>query len=122
MKGIDERLASVQEAMEVNKRAIDKVVGAAEKSVNDAVPVGSSRSDLEKAVGGIKKDVEGIKTDMKYALNLQISAVEKVLVAEVSSVKDAFKNIERIVIFAIVVFFFGKPLVLGVKEVVSSKN
>ena len=33
MKGTDERLASVQKAMEVNKEAIDKAVGAAEKAV-----------------------------------------------------------------------------------------
>jgi hypothetical protein len=37
MKGTDERLASVQKAMEVNKEAIDKAVSATEKGVKDAV-------------------------------------------------------------------------------------
>jgi len=108
MKGTDERLASVQKAMEVNKEAIDKAVGATEKGVKDAV--GSIKADVEKAVGGIK-------TDMKDALKLEISAMEKVLKSEVSSVKDAFKSIERIFILAVAVFIFGKPVLGGIKDV-----
>ena len=115
MKGTDERLASVQKAMEVNKEAIDKAVGAAEKGVKDAV--GSIKTD----VGGIKADMEkavgGIKTDMKDALKLEISAMEKVLKSEVSSVKDSFKSIERMFIFAVAVFIFGKPVLGGIKDV-----
>ena len=115
MKGTDERLASVQKAMEVNKEAIDKAVGAAEKGVKDAV--GSIKTD----VGGIKADmvkaVGGIKTDMKDALKLEISAMEKVLKSEVSSVKDSFKSIERIFILAVAVFIFGKPVLGGIKDV-----
>ena len=115
MKGTDERLASVQKAMEVNKEAIDKAVGAAEKGVKDAV--GSIKTD----VGGIKADMEkavgGIKTDMKDALKLEISAMEKVLKSEVSSVKDSFKSIERIFILAVAVFLFGKPVLGGIKDV-----
>ena len=108
MKGTDERLASVQKAMEVNKEAIDKAVGAAEKGVKDAV--GSIKTDMEKAVGGIK-------TDMKDALKLEISAMEKVLKSEVSAVKDSFKSIERMFILAVAVFIFGKPVLGGIKDV-----
>ena len=119
MKGTDERLASVQKAMEVNKEAIDKAVGATEKGVKDAV--GSIKTDVEKAVGGIKTDVEkavgGIKTDMKDALKLEISAMEKVLKSEVSAMKDSFKSIERIFILAVAVFIFGKPVLGGIKDV-----
>jgi hypothetical protein len=122
MKGTDERLASVQKAMEVNKEAIDKAVGAAEKAV------GGIKADVEKAVGGFKtevvgikadmeKAVGGIKTDMKDALKLEISAMEKVLKSEVSSVKDSFKSIERIFILAVAVFIFGKPVLGGIKDV-----
>ena len=133
MKGTDERLASVQKAMEVNKEAIDKAVGATEKGVKDAVgsikmEVGGIKADVEKAVGGIKmevgsvkadmeKAVGGIKTDMKDALKLEISAMEKVLKSEVSSVKDSFKSIERIFILAVAVFLFGKPVLGGIKDV-----
>ena len=126
MRGTDDRLASVQKAMEVNKEAIDKAVGAAEKGVKDAV--GSIKTDVEKAVGGIKTDVGGIKadmekavggikTDMKDALKLEISAMEKVLKSEVSAVKDSFKSIERIFILAVAVFIFGKPVLGGIKDV-----
>jgi len=115
MKGTDERLASVQKAMEVNKEAIDKAVGATEKGVKDAV------GSIKMEVGGIKTDVEkavgGIKTDMKDALKLEISAMEKVLKSEVSSVKDSFKNMERIFILAVAVFIFGKPVLGGIKDV-----
>ena len=97
MKGTDERLASVQKAMEVNKEAIDKAVGATEKGVKDAVG--------------------GIKTDMKDALKLEISAMEKVLKSEVSAMKDSFKSIERIFILAVAVFIFGKPVLGGIKDV-----
>ena len=133
MKGTDERLASVQKAMEVNKEAIDKAVGAAEKGVKDAVgsiktDVGGIKADMEKAVGGIKTDVGGIKadmekavggikTDMKDALKLEISAMEKVLKSEVSAVKDSFKSIERMFILAVAVFIFGKPVLGGIKDV-----
>ena len=115
MKGTDERLASVQKAMEVNKEAIDKAVGATEKAVEKAVDgiktdVGGIKADMEKAVGGIK-------TDMKDALKLEISAMEKVLKSEVSSVKDSFKSIERIFILAVMVFIFGKPVLGGIKDV-----
>jgi hypothetical protein len=106
MKGTDERLASVQKAMEVNKEAIDKAVGATEKGVKDAV--GGIKMDVEKAVGGIK-------TDMKDALKLEISAMEKVLKSEVSAVKDSFKNIERMFILAVAVFIFGKPVMGGIE-------
>jgi len=115
MKGTDERLASVQKAMEVNKEAIDKAVGAAEKGVKDAV--GSIKTDVEKAVGGIKTDVGGIKVDMKDALKMEISAMEKVLKSEVSAVKDSFRSIERIFILAVAVFIFGKPVLGGIKDV-----
>ena len=115
MKGTDERLASVQKAMEVNKEAIDKAVGATEKGVKDAV------GSIKMEVGGIKTDVEkavgGIKTDMKDALKLEISAMEKVLKSEVSSVKDSFKSMERIFFLAIAVFIFGKPVLGGIKDV-----
>ena len=115
MKGTDERLASVQKAMEVNKEAIDKAVGATEKGVKDAV------GSIKMEVGGIKTDVEkavgGIKTDMKDALKLEISAMEKVLKSEVSAVKDSFKSIERIFILAVAVFIFGKPMLGGIKDV-----
>jgi hypothetical protein len=122
MKGTDERLASVQKAMEVNKEAIDKAVGATEKGVKDAV--GSIKTDVEKAVGGIK-------TDMKDALKLEISAMEKVLKSEVaavkdsfksevSSVKDSFKSLERIFILAVAVFIFGKPVLGGIKDVIDA--
>ena len=115
MKGTDERLASVQKAMEVNKDAIDKAVSATEKGVKDAV--GDIKADVEKAVGGFKmevggikadmeKTVGGIKTDMKDALKLEFSATEKVLKSEVSFVKDAFKSIERIFILAVAVSLF----------------
>ena len=150
MKGTDERLASVQKAMEVNKEAIDKAVSATEKGVKDAVgsikmEVGGIKADVEKAVGGIKTDVEkalggiktdmgcikvdmekavgGIKTDIKDALKLEVSAMEKVLKAEVSSVKDSFKSMERIFFLAIAVFIFGKPVLGDVaKEGVFSKK
>ena len=129
MKGTDERLASVQKAVEVNKEAIDKVVGATEKGVKDAV--GSIKTDVEKAVGGIKTDVGsiktdmekavgGIKTDMKDALKLEISAMEKVLKAEVSSVKDSLKTFERLVLIAVTVFLFGKPVLGGVMDVIDA--
>ena len=70
----------------------------------------------------------GIKTDMKDALKLEISAMEKVLKSEVSavkdsfksevsSVKDSFKSMERIFFLAIAVFIFGKPVLGGVKDV-----
>ena len=115
MKGTDERLASVQKAMEVNKEAIDKAVSATEKGVKDAVgsikmEVGGVKADMEKAVGGIK-------TDMKDALKLEISAMEKVLKSEVSSVKDSFQSMERIFFLAIAVFIFGKPVLGGIKDV-----
>ena len=115
MKGTDERLASVQKAMEVNKEAIDKALGATEKAVEKAVggiktDVGGIKADMEKAVGGIK-------TDMKDALKLEISAMEKVLKSEVSAVKDSFKSIERIFFLAIAVFIFGKPVLGGIKDV-----
>ena len=111
MKGTDERLASVQKAMEVNKEAIDKAVGATEKGVKDAM--GSIKMDVEKAVGGIK-------TDMKDALKLEISAMEKVLKAEVSSVKDSLKTFERLVLIAVTVFLFGKPVLGGVMDVIDA--
>ena len=70
----------------------------------------------------------GIKTDMKDALKLEISAMEKVLKSEVSavkdslksevsSVKDSFKSIERMFILAVAVFIFGKPVLGGIKDV-----
>jgi hypothetical protein len=136
MRGTDERLASVQKAMEVNKEAIDKAVGATEKGIKDAVgcikaDVGGIKTDMEKAVGGIKADVGGIKTDMKDALKQEFSAMEKVLKAElsavkdsvkseVSSVKDSFNGIERLFYLAIAVFIFGKPELGGIKDVIDA--
>ena len=140
MRGTDERLASVQKAMEVNKEAIDKAVGATEKGVKDAVggiktdmekavggikaDVGGIKTDMEKTVGGIKTDMEktvsGIKTDMKDALKQEISAMEKVLKAELSAVKDSFNGIERLFYLAIAVFIFGKPVLGGIKDVIDA--
>ena len=134
LKGVDERLASVQKALEVNKEAIDKAVCATEKGVKDAVD--SIKADMEKAVDGIKADVEkavgafktdangikadmekavdGIKTDMKDALKMEVAAMEKVLVSEVSSVKYSIERLEHTFMFATVIFIFVQAGVLGV--------
>ena len=119
MKGSDERLASVQRAMEVNKDAIDKAVGATEKSVKDAV--GGIKADVDKAVSGIKTDMkDALKQElaaMEKVLKSEVSAVKDSLKAELSAVKDSFKSLERLFYIAIAVFIFGKPVVGGIQAV-----
>ena len=137
MKGSDERIASVQKAMEVNKEAIDKAMGATEKGVMDAV--GGIKTDVEKAVGGIKTDVEkavgGIKTDVEKALKMEMIALkaemnamekivtgnvtnmEKIVTGNVTNMKDSLKMLERLVFAAMTVFIFGKQIGSGISEV-----
>jgi hypothetical protein len=104
MKGSDERIASVQKAMEVNKEAIDKAVGATEKGVKDAV-------------SGIKTDVEkALKMEMN-ALKTEITAMEKIVTASVANMKDSLKMLERLVFTAMAVFIFGKQIGSGVSDV-----
>jgi len=138
MKGTDERIASVKKAMEVNKEVIEKAAGATEKSVKDALvsfktdvekavvgfktdmggfktEVSGIKTDMEKAVGGIKVDVGVMKTDLKEAMKQDLASLEKVLTAEVASLKYTFRVIERIVLVALTVFIFG-PSVKGALE------
>jgi hypothetical protein len=126
MKGADERLASVQKAMEVNKEVIDKTMSAAVGSIKTDVEkavggmekaVGGIKMDVEKAVGGIKTDVVSIKSDMEKIVTDKVASMEKVLKAEVSAVKDSFRGLERLFILAVAVFIFGKPVLGGINDV-----
>lgn len=109
LSGSAERVASVQKAMEVNKEVIEKAVGGI-------------KSEVEKAVGGIKSDVGEIKSDMKYALRTEMAAMEKVLLAEVSSMKRSFKTMEKLIFLAIATFLFAKPALAGFQEVVEASK
>jgi len=116
MKSTDERLASLQKAMELNKEAIDKAMAvtidkavASEKGVKDAV--GSFKTDVEKAMGNIKDAVGSINTDMKDNHRQEISTMEKELKAEMSSLQDKkVKSFARMFYVAIAVFIFGQPM------------
>ena len=126
MKGSDERIASVQKAMEVNKEAIDKAVGATEKGVKDAV--GGIKTDVEKALklemGALKAEMHAVEkvvsekaASMEKVMSEKAASMEKVLKAEAASMEKGFKMLERLVYAAMAVFIFGKQIGSGISNV-----
>ena len=137
MKGSDERIASVQKAMEVNKEAIDKAVGATEKGVKDAV--GGIKTDVEKALklemGALKAEMHAVEkvvsekaaamekvmsekaASMEKVMSEKAASMEKVLKAEAARMEKGFKMLERLVYAAMAVFIFGKQIGSGISNV-----
>ena len=115
MKGSDERIASVQKAMEVNKEAIDKAVGATEKGVKDAVNV--IKTDVEKA---LKMEMIALKAEMNAMEKIvtgNVTNMEKIVTGNVTNMKDSLKMLERLVFAAMTVFIFGKQIGSGISDV-----
>ena len=57
-----------------------------------------------------EKAVVDFKTELKEMLKQQDADMKEVLRAETSAIKDVLKRTERVLILAVAVFIFGKPV------------
>ena len=120
MQSSDERLASLEDAMEANKEAIEKSIMDAMGRINSDVdqPIGCIKADINQAMRCIKADVNCIKADgginadvmkdslqqesvtmtmsglstVKDTINYEFSTVKDTIKSEFSTVKDTLKS------------------------------